>query len=158
MKKVIPIALAAVVFISAAYAQGQCMMQSQHKEEMCCPQMKEMHGGMQLEMLDLSAEQKEDMKALKTETQKKIIPIKADIELKQIDLHNEMSADNPNRDKIMKITKEISDLELKIKQTKIDQKLKVHALLTPEQREQMKKMHHGKEMMQKRVIIKKEID
>ena len=58
----------------------------------------------------------------------------------------------------MKITKEISNLELKMKQTKIDQKLKVHALLTAEQREQMKKMHHGKEMMQKRVIIKKEID
>lgn len=158
MKKVIPIALAAVVFISAAFAQGHCMMQSQHKEEMCCPQMKEMHGGMKLEMLDLSAEQKEHIKAIKTETQKKIIPVKADIELKQIDLRNEMSADNPNRDRIMKITKEISDLELKIKQTKIDQKLKAHALLTAEQREQMKKMHHDKEMMQKRVIIKKEID
>lgn len=158
MKKVIPIAVAAVVLISAAYAQGQCAMQGEHKEGIRSPQTKEMHSGMMLEMMDLSEEQKEDIKALNTEMQKIIIPIKADIELKEIDLRDEMNADEPNRDKIMKLAKEISDLELKIKQTQIDQKLKVHALLTPEQREQMKKMHHGKEMMHKRVIIEKEND
>ncbi len=158
MKRVIPMALAAIALISVAYAQGQYLMQGQHEEGMGSPRMKEMHSGMMLEKLDLSEKQKEDIEALQTETQKKIIPIQADIKLKEIDLDNEMNADAPNRDKIMKLTEEISDLELKIKQTRIDQKLKVHALLTPEQREQMKKMHHGKEMMQKRVIIKEEND
>ncbi len=157
MKKAIPMALAAVVFISAAYAQGPCM--GYHgKEGMGPGMMHEMRGEMGLEMLDLSAEQHDEIKAIKTETQKKIIPVKADIELKQIDLRNAMDVDDPNRNKIMQLTKEISDLKLKIKQTKIDQKLRIHAMLTPEQREQMKSMHHGKQMMQKRMIIKKEID
>lgn len=133
-------------------------MGCQDKEEMGSRMMRDMRGEMGLEMLDLSAAQHDEIKALKTETHKRIIPMKAEIELKQIDVRNAMDADNPDRNKIMQLTKEISDLELKIKQAKIDQKLKVHATLTPEQREQMKSMHHGKPMMQKKMIIKKEID
>jgi len=157
MKKAIPLALATIVFVSAAYAQGPCTG-CKDKEEMGPGMMHEMRGEMGFEMLDLSAEQRDGMKAIKTETQKKIVPMKAEIELKQIDLRNAMDVDNPNRNRIMQLTKEISDLQLKIKQAKIDQKLKVHAMLTPEQREQMKSMHHGEKMMQKKMIIKKEID
>jgi len=89
-------------------------------------------------MADLSAEQKEGMEAARLEAQKTIIPIKADIELKQIDLKTEMKKDKIDRAKIMKIAKEINDLEWKIKQADIDQKIKIHSLLTPEQREKMK--------------------
>ncbi len=88
-------------------------------------------------MSGLSSEQKMQMDAIMDETQKKIIPLKAEIEIKNIDLKNEMMQDKPNRDKIMKIIADINALELKIKQTDIDGKLKAHALLTPEQREQM---------------------
>ncbi len=101
------------------------------------------------EMADLTAEQKEDMEAARIEAQKTIIPIKAEIELKQIDLRTEMKKDKPDRAKIMKIAKEISDLEWKIKQADIDKKLKVHAILTPEQREKMKGPH-------RKIIINRE--
>ncbi len=157
MKKAIPIALALVVFMSAAYAQEPCMG-CQDKEEMGPGMMHEMRGEMGLGMLDLSAEQQANMKALRTETEKQIIPIKADIDLKQIDLREAMAADNPNRDRIMRLTKDINDLKLKIQQLRIDQRLKIHSMLTPEQKEQMKSMHHGEQKMQKKMIIKKEID
>ncbi|HEX7320675.1 MAG TPA: periplasmic heavy metal sensor [bacterium] len=93
------------------------------------------------ETLDLTAEQKESMEAAQVEAQKAIIPIKAEIELKQIDFRTEMKKDNPDRAKVMKIAKEINDLEWKIKQTDIDKKLGIHSILTPEQREKMKNSH-----------------
>jgi Spy/CpxP family protein refolding chaperone len=94
------------------------------------------------EAIDLTGEQKDAMEAARIEAQKTIIPIKAEIELKQIDLRTEMKKDKPDRAKVMKIAREISDLEWKIKQADIDQKLKVHSVLTPEQREKMKGAHH----------------
>lgn len=90
------------------------------------------------EMLDLTKEQRQEIGNARIEARKKIIPLKAEIELKEIDLEKEMRADKPNRSKIMKLTEEISSLRLKIQQTRIDEKLKVHALLTPEQREQLR--------------------
>ena len=102
------------------------------------------------EMADLTAEQKEAMEAARIEAQKTIIPIKAEIELKQIDLRTEMKNDKPDRAKIMKIAKEISDLEWKIRQADIDQKLKVHSILTPEQREKMKGPHRKMMIREKR--------
>ncbi|UCG92436.1 MAG: periplasmic heavy metal sensor [candidate division WOR-3 bacterium] len=90
------------------------------------------------EMLDLTEEQREKIEDAEIEARKKIIPLKAEIEMKAIDLEKEMKADNPNRSKIMKLTEEISNLRLKIQQTRIDVRLKVHALFTPEQREQLR--------------------
>jgi len=110
------------------------------------PQKHKMAQQMRLEMLDLSDEQREAIEDTKFDAQKKIIPLRADIELRRLDLHKEMQSDDPNRNKIMKIVKEISDLELKIKQTEINKRLDIHSILTPEQREELKRP--------KRTIIK----
>ena len=131
MSKFFLATLAILVLASFGYSQHSCpgmqMMQMDNPQGM-------MHEKM---MSNLSAEQKTQMNTIMDETQKKIIPLKAEIEVKNIDLKNEMMQDKPNRDKIMKIVKDINDLELKIKQADIDGKLRTHALLTPEQREQM---------------------
>ncbi len=125
----------------------------------CCPKGAEhelkMGHEMKLEMLELTDEQREDIHSARVKAEKTIIPLKADIELKQLDLENEMKADTPNRNNIMKLTKDISDLKLKIKQTKIDQKLTIHGILTPEQRERLKASPHK---IMKKKIIKKHID
>jgi len=102
------------------------------------------------EMLDLTKEQREEIENARVEMRKKIIPLRAEIELKQIDLENEMRADEPNRTKIMKITEEISNLKLKIQQTRIDQMLKTHSILTPDQREQLQRPIH-------KIIKKREV-
>lgn len=134
MKKILPIVTTLFLLISAVFAKECCG----HGERDFSPK----HGmghKMKLEMLDLSNEQREGLEASLVQTKKKIIPLKAEIELKRVDLESAMKADKPDRSTIMKLTKEISDLELKIKQARIDQMLKVHSILTPEQREQLKK-------------------
>ena len=107
---------------------------------------------MKLEMLDLSPEQREEIENSRYEVEKKVIPLRAEIQLKHLDTQKEMKADIPNRSKLMTITKEMSDLQLKIKQLMLDQKLKIHSILTPEQREQLKKPM-GKRI-EKKIIIK----
>jgi len=109
-------------------------------EPPCCPKMQMMMD--KLEMLGLNPEQLKQIEAVRMAMRKDIIPLKAELEMKQIDLETEMKAEKPERDKIMKLLKEISDLELKIKQINIDEKLKIHSILTPEQREKMRMPMH----------------
>jgi Spy/CpxP family protein refolding chaperone len=91
-----------------------------------------------LRLLDLTAEQRETIEAKRLELQKKIIPIRAQIELKQLDLRTAMKADKPGEAAILKIAREIHDLEFQIKELEIKQKLSFHSILTPEQREKLR--------------------
>jgi len=125
------------------YAQEMCPMHRQGPREM---------RDFPPELLDdLSPEQKASIEDVRIEMRKNIIPIKSQIELKQIDLHKEMKADNPNKDRIMKLSQEIHNLEWQIKKLNIEERLKLHSILTPEQREKLK-------MPRKKFIKKVEIE
>jgi Spy/CpxP family protein refolding chaperone len=89
-------------------------------------------------MIGLTAEQRESMETMRTELQKKIIPIRSQIELKQIDMRTAMKADKPSEAAILKLAREIHDLEFQIKELEIKQKLAFHSLLTAEQREKLR--------------------
>jgi Spy/CpxP family protein refolding chaperone len=91
-----------------------------------------------LELVGLTAEQRESMENLRTDMEKKIIPIRAQIEMKQIDMRTAMKADKPSEAAILKLAREIHDLEFQIKELEIKQKLAFHALLTSEQREKLR--------------------
>lgn len=108
-----------------------------------------------LEMLDLSPEQREEIETSRYEVEKKVIPLRAEIQLKHLDMQKEMKAENLNRAKLMNLTKEISDLQLKIKQLMLDQRIKVHSVLTPEQREQLHKPM-GKRIEKKIIMMQGE--
>ncbi len=125
------------------YAQDMCPMHRQGPKDMePCPS--ELLG-------DLSPEQRTKVEEVRIETRKKIIPIKSQIELKQIDLHKEMKADNPNKDRILKLSQDIHELEWQIKKLHLEKRLKIHSILTPEQREKLK-------MPKKKCIKKIEIE
>lgn len=110
-------------------------------EMMCCKhEGGEM--GHALMMLDLSEAQTEQIEQIEMKAEKNMIAVRADIDIKTLDLEKEMMEENPNRAKIMQIVKDIHGLELKIKQAWVDQHLQIHALLTPEQRAQMKGAMH----------------
>lgn len=129
--------LALVFTITAGFAQEMAMPGCAEKQ---------MHSPMKqgLEMLDLTPEQTEKIDAIKVATEKKVIPVKSDIELKRLDLEKEMKADTPDRKRIMMLVKDIHALELEIKQAKIEQHLDIRGVLTPEQRaEWSKQMHKG---------------
>jgi len=91
-----------------------------------------------IKLLDLTAEQRESMETMRVELQKKIIPIRAQIELKQIDMRTAMKADKPSEAAILKLAREIHNLEFQIKELEIHQKLAFQLLLTSEQREKMR--------------------
>ena len=148
MTRKLSIIIGLFIIMSFGFAQesqcsGQCQQKAMSGKE---PMMK-------MQMLELTNEQREKIENSKYELEKKTIQLRADIQLKHLDLQKEMKAENPDRNKLMKLTKDISDIELKTKQLMLDHKLKVHSLLTPEQRKQMK--HQPQEMMIKKKIIEK---
>lgn len=157
MKTLLLITLSLAITVSMGYGAKH-----EGQEMMCCP-----HEGWEmghaLMMLELSEEQMQEIEKMKMAAEKNIISVKADIDIKKLDLEKEMTAESPNRDEVMKLVKDIHALELKIKQTRIDQHLQMHALLTPEQRAQMKGPMHKcmrMDMMegegQRRIMIMKE--
>ena len=117
------------LIISMSYAQGY------HKTKF------EDSPNMQLQnriaLMDLSNEQSDKITSTRDKIQKEIIPIRSEIQLKRIDLKNELMAEEPSRNKIMKLTEEISNLQLEAKQTLIDGQLQIQSIHTPEQREQL---------------------
>ncbi|MGB3340714.1 MAG: periplasmic heavy metal sensor [bacterium] len=148
MKKNLSILLGLLVLVSYGFAQ-EFHTQKKFQQEM----MQDKEPMMRMQMLDLSDEQRGEIENSKYELEKKTIQLRADIQLKHLDLQREMKADNLNRSKLMNLTQDISNLELKIKQLKIDQKLKIHSILTPEQRLQLK--DQPRKVMIKKEIIKK---
>ncbi|MGB9722056.1 MAG: Spy/CpxP family protein refolding chaperone [bacterium] len=137
-----------IMLLSSVLVYAQQDMCPMHKQkdgpgEVCPP-----------EFLDnLTPEQKTKIEDIRIETQKIIIPIKGQIELKQIDLHKEMRNDNPDKDRILKIAQDIHQLEWQIKKAQIEQKIKIHSILTPEQREELKMPTHK---MIKKIEIERE--
>lgn len=148
MERKITIMIGILMIMSFGFAQeshclGQCHDKAMHDKE---PLMK-------MQMLDLTAEQRAEIEASKYEIEKKTIQLRSDIELKQLDFRKEMNMDNPNRNKLMNLTKDISELQLKLKQLMLDHKLRVHSILTPEQRKQMKQ-HLPQQIIEKKIIKK----
>lgn len=91
-----------------------------------------------LEALNLTEEQREKIENLNQETRKKIIPLKAEIELRQVDLLSAMKTESPDEQKILNLNRQIHDLQLKIKEIRIKEQLAFRAILTPEQRRDLR--------------------
>jgi Spy/CpxP family protein refolding chaperone len=136
--RTLPLVVFALVFtITAGFAQEMPMPGCTEKH---------MHSPMKhgLELLDLAPEQTEKIDAIKMATEKRVIPVKSDIELKRLDLEKEMKVETPDRNRVMSLVKDIHALELEIKQAKVTQQLDIHGVLTPEQRAELSKhMHKG---------------
>ncbi len=137
----------------AGYAQDMPAMCHKEECEMECQEKKcemKCHGD-----IEFTPEQKAKIEEIKMNTRKTIVPVRAQIELKQIDMEKEMKAEKPNKDKILKIAQEIHELEWQIKKAHLEEKIAIASLLTPEQREKMKMMS-GKKMI-KKLEIRREL-
>ncbi|MGQ9464204.1 MAG: Spy/CpxP family protein refolding chaperone [bacterium] len=126
---------------------------AQHMGRMCCEKEGEMAG---YEDIGLTAEQKVKIEEIETNTRKTIIPIRSQIEIKELDMNKEMKAEKPNKEKILKMAQEIHELEWQIKKAHLEEQISIASLLTPEQREKMRMMHRKK--MIKRLEIRKDLE
>jgi Spy/CpxP family protein refolding chaperone len=83
--------------------------------------------------LNLTDQQKKDMQKLRIDMEKKNTPLESQIRLARLEIQQLMLADSPDRAKIEKQMKEVSDVELKIKLNRLDHAFAVKGILTPEQ-------------------------
>jgi Spy/CpxP family protein refolding chaperone len=89
----------------------------------------------------LTTEQKEQMADLRSEHQKAMIPIRADLRVKQVEFRDMMRNDASQADMEKKLD-EIGRLKTEISKMRLDHRLKMRAILTDEQREFFDS-HHG---------------
>jgi len=85
------------------------------------------------ELLNLTTEQKRRLTTLRYQFQQKAIKLKAQIELKQVDIEQQLIAANSNPDTVRNLMKEKLALETELQLAALENFLAIKALLTPEQ-------------------------
>ncbi len=82
----------------------------------------------------LTEDQQKQIKDLRTQIEKEILPLKSDLQVKSAELKQLLVAEKPDRAAINKKIDEIGSLRTQIQKKKVENQLKVRVLLTPEQR------------------------
>jgi Spy/CpxP family protein refolding chaperone len=103
--------------------------------------------GMAAMMPDLTPDQLEKMDALRAAHLKEMMPLRTDLQLKEIELQALWRADEPDAKKIVAKVKEIGDIRQKMEVARINHLFDCRKLMTPEQLKAMKKMGMGRGMM-----------
>ena len=144
MKRILWMATAAALMFaaSAALAQEKCEKTTKPCEKMAMRGSPWMPG--------LTEDQQKKVQAFDLETEKALIPVKAQIEVKAAELKGLALAENPDKGAIDKKIEEIGALRTQIMKKKIQNKLAVRALLTPDQRVQFdrKVLQGGRGLME----------
>jgi Spy/CpxP family protein refolding chaperone len=100
--------------------------------------------GPRFEELDLTQEQKDQLKSLRTETQKKMIQLKADMQIAHVELKELLIQKNPNQDTVDKVVSRLSSAQAKMTESRVRQKLAVNKILTEEQFQKLEEMPKGR--------------
>jgi Spy/CpxP family protein refolding chaperone len=88
--------------------------------------------------LNLTDQQKDEIAKLRSEHQKQAIDLKADIQKLRIEIKDQLREKNLNEDKILSITKKISDLQAQLKESAVKTWLDSYKLLDEKQKETWK--------------------
>jgi Spy/CpxP family protein refolding chaperone len=100
-------------------------------------------------MPDMTPEQMEKIDALRAAHLKEMLPLRTDLQVKEIELGALWRADEPDAKKIIAKVKEIGDIREKMEVAGINHQFDIRKLMTPEQRKAMKGMGMGRGMMGK---------
>ena len=97
--------------------------------------------------LNLTKEQLDKIKKIRSSSQKSNIPLRSDIQLKQIELKDLMDADAPDKSAVAAKVKEIDALKTQIKLNRMNARIDCRNVLTKEQKEKMEQMRGKHRMM-----------
>lgn len=86
---------------------------------------------------NLTDEQKEQIQALRIKHLKEVMPIETDIKIKELELNALWLADKLDAKAIVAKVKEIADLRMKMELAKVNHKIEIYKILTPEQRKML---------------------
>jgi|GEM_PF-6024230 len=134
-KALIPlvISLLLLIFVSSSFAQpGNLWKNKQLVKE-----------------LGLSQKQVDKIKSASLDTDKKMITLRADTELKELDLKELLDSDSPDETKAVGLIKEIMKIKTDQKILKIKQIILVKKTLTKEQMEKLEQFKHEHAMKKK---------
>ncbi|MGA9116641.1 MAG: Spy/CpxP family protein refolding chaperone, partial [Bacteroidota bacterium] len=92
------------------------------------------------ELLKLTPAQEEQIRELNLEHRRQMIRLRAQLEEARLDVRAQFTRENPDRGKIERVHKAVSDLEHKRRSLRTEHWFAVREKLTPEQREIWK--HH----------------
>jgi Spy/CpxP family protein refolding chaperone len=90
---------------------------------------------------DLTEEQQTQIEKSKLNLDKAILPLNAELDVKKAELDQLLLAEKPDKKAVYKKIDEIGSVKTQIKKMKVDHRLEVRALLTPEQRVAFDKQH-----------------
>jgi len=97
--------------------------------------------------LSLSKDQMDKIKKIRTDAQKKNIPLKGDLQLKSIEMRELIDSDSPDKDKIAVKIKEIDGIKTQMKINMTNAKIDVKGVLTKDQRDKLEQMRMERRMM-----------
>ncbi len=124
MKKILIVLLSFVFFflcVSSSFAEFRCIWKNKSLAK----------------EIGVSEEQVKKIKELSIATEKKMIKIRADMELKEIDLREVLDADKPDEGKAVNLIKEIMKKKTEAWILKIKQRIAMKKTLTTEQMEKL---------------------
>ena len=90
--------------------------------------------------LELSAEQRTKLDGLNLERSKKMAQLRADLKVARLDLRAAMRQDNPDPAEVKTRVAAVNNARSLILESRVNHRLKVHSLLTPEQRNKLREM------------------
>ena len=93
-----------------------------------------MHHGLGLLGLDLNEKQKEKVEAIHSDLEKVLLPIEADLKVRQAELNKLLIAEKPNKSMVNNKIDEIGALKVKMQKEKVGHRLEVRSMLDDKQR------------------------
>lgn len=88
--------------------------------------------------MELTDKQIDQIKDLFLDMEKKRIELRADLQLKELELRQAMDSPKPDEGKVRKLVKQIGTMKTDLHMTRIDQQLGLKKILTPEQQEKLR--------------------
>jgi Spy/CpxP family protein refolding chaperone len=100
--------------------------------------------GPRFEELDLTQVQKDQLKSTRTESHKKMIQLKANVELAHVEMRELLSQKSPNQKSVDRAVAKVSAAQSKMMTNRVQQKLILNKILTQEEFEKLEAMPKGR--------------
>ncbi len=97
-----------------------------------------------MEALELSAEQRTKLEGLNLERSKKMAQLRADLKVARLDLRAAMRQDNPDPAEVKARVASVNNARSLILESKVNHRLKVNSVLTPEQRTRLREIRRDR--------------
>jgi len=99
--------------------------------------------GLLFDKLNLTDSQKDKINSLRTEHQKKMIDLRADLQKARLDEKELRNSDNISRSDVVKVTEKINKIRDEISLLRANHRMDIYEVLTPEQKKIAKDMKNN---------------